>query len=90
MGHFGPFALFDYATNHQFDECKKETYKFNIRHECVKNHTHIAYSYQEMMHTSVWAIYAPLCPFHTFWPKKLKFLKNKKDTWRYHHFTPVY
>ena len=30
------------------------------------------------MRTSVQAVIAPLCPFHTFWPKKSKILKNKR------------
>ena len=29
MGHVGPFTLFNYPTNQQFDKCKKTTYKFH-------------------------------------------------------------
>ena len=90
MGHFGTFTPFNYPTNQPFDQCKKETYKFHVLREYTKSHTHMAYSYQEMMHTSVQAILRPSLRVRTLWPKKSKFLKNTKDTWRYHHFTPVY
>ena len=86
QGQFDPFITFNHPTNQQFDKCKKETYKFHeitknhthTLHESTKSHTHMAYSYQEMMCTSVQAIQTPLCPFHTFWPKKSKFLKNEQ------------
>ena len=44
----------------------------------------MAYNYQKMMHTSVQTNKATLCTFHTFWPKKTNFLKNKNDTWRFY------
>ena len=37
----------------------------------------MAYSYQEMMHTSIHTIYNPLWPFRSVWLKKSKFLKKK-------------
>ena len=36
---------------------------------------------------SFWAIF---CPFTPLTAKKIKLFKNKKSTWRYHHFTQVY
>ena len=35
---------------------RKRPTNFIILHECTKNHTHMAYSYQEMMRTSLQTI----------------------------------
>ena len=78
MGHFGSLPhLLTQQVNHLVN-VRKRPRNLIILHECSKNHTHMAYSYKEMMRTSVQAIQDPLCPFHTFWPKKSKISKNKK------------
>ena len=83
MDHFGPFTPFNYPGNQQFDQCKERPTNFISLNDCTKNHTHMVYSYQEMMCTSVQSIQAPLCPFHTFWSKSSKFLKKKKKSHAY-------
>ena len=76
-------CTFNYQTNQQFDKCKRLT-NFIILNECTKNHTHMDYSYQEMMRTSVFRSLFALSTL--FGPKNSKCLKNKKDTLRYHHW----
>ena len=64
-----------------------------ILHKCTKNYDHMQYCSWDMAsdrcncYFSFWAIF---CPFVPNSPKKSKFQKNEKSTWRYHHFTRVY
>ena len=64
-----------------------------ILHMCTKNYDQTMYCYWDMMHDrcncyfSFWAIF---CPFTPQQPKKPKFWKNVKKSWRFHHFTYVY
>ena len=60
-----------------------------ILHTCTKTYVQIMYGSWDMVHDR-------LVIFH-FWqffallqPKKSKFWKNEKNTWRYHHFTYEY
>ena len=36
---------------------------------------------------SFWTVF---CPFTPLWPRKSRFFKNEKSTWRYYHFTNVH
>ena len=56
MGHFDPFThLITQQINNLINVRKRPT-NFISLHDSIKNHTHIAYSYQEMMCTSVQVI----------------------------------
>ena len=56
MGHFGYLPhLFTQQINHLVN-VRKRPRNLIILHECSKNHTYMAYSYEEMMRTSVQAI----------------------------------
>ena len=39
---------------------------------------------------SSWTIFCPFTPTPTYGPRKSKFWKNERNTWRYHHFIKVY
>ena len=59
---------------------------------CDKKHDHTMYANSDVEcdrhdFLSFWAIFALL---HHYWPRKLKFGKNVKSTWRYYSFTHVY
>ena len=89
--HFGLFfALL--PEKWKFQKNKKKTSGIIIiLHQCIKNHDHMQYCSWDMAsdgcnYFSFWAIF---CPFAPNSPKKSKFQKNKKSTWRY-HFTHVY
>ena len=63
-----------------------------ILHNCTKNRDHMLYwsldtACNRFNYFLFWAIF---CPFTPEQPKKAKFWKNKKNTWRYHHFTYMY
>ena len=60
-----------------------------ILHNYIKNHDHMLYCSWDMAHDgcnyfSFWAIF---CPFTLLTAQKIKIKKNKKNAWRYHHFT---
>ena len=64
-----------------------------MKKKCTKNHNHMLYCSWDMVRNRCnyfnFALFFPLSP--TEQPKKSKFQKNnKKNTWRYHHFTHVY
>ena len=51
----------------------------------------ICYTIPETWHvTGVIVLFHFELFFALLQPKKLKFLKKEKNTWRYHHFTHVY
>ena len=57
----------------------KETYKFHYSTECAKNHTHMSYSYQEMIRTLQCRLFRPLFALSTlFGPRNQNFLKITK------------
>ena len=61
-----------------------------ILHKCTKNHDHMLYCSWDVArdtcncYFSFWAIFTLLTA------QKIKYSKNEKSSWRYHHFTHVY
>ena len=79
--------------NQNFEKMKKTPGDIIILHMCTKNYDQMMYSSWDMVHDrcncyfSFWAV---CCPFTPQQPKKPKFWKNEKNTWRYYNFTEVY
>ena len=75
------------------NEKKKNPGDIIILHKCTKTHDHRLYCSWDMapdvcnFHFSFWAIF---CPFTPLTAQKIKFSKQWKKPWRYHHFTCVY
>ena len=62
-----------------------------ILHISAINGNHMMYGSWDIEHDrqnflSLWTIF---CPFTSLTTRKIKILKNEKNTWRYYHFTPV-
>ena len=61
---------------------------------CTKYHNHMMHGSwnkecNRQNFLSLWTVfYAVFYPL--YWPRKSKFWKNEKSTWRYYHFTNVY
>ena len=62
-----------------------------ILHICTKNHNHIMYGSWDIRHDRQ-SFFVILGYFLLFYPNRLKnqFIKNEKNTWRYHLFTLIY
>ena len=63
-----------------------------ILHMCTKNYDQMMYGSWDMVRDRYnyflfWAIF---CPFISLTAQKIKILKKKLSTWRYHHFTYMY
>ena len=94
LENFLPFYLSNSPKNENFKNKKKRTPgDIIILHNCFKIYDHRLYCSWDMAgdkcYFSFWAIF---CPFTLLTAKKKsKFQKNeRKNTWRYHHFTHVY
>ena len=93
---FGPFFCpFNPPNNpktQNFKKLKKMPGDIIILHMCTINDNHIMYGSWDMKcdrqnFLSFWTIFCHLTPTTT---PKIKILKSWKNTWRYHHFKPVY
>ena len=78
--------------NQNFENMKKAPGDIIILHKCTINDNHIMYGPWDMKcdwqnFLSFWTVF---CPFTPLQPKKSKFWKTEKTTWRYHHFTQVH
>ena len=94
--HFGPlFCTFTPLTTRKmkFKRDEQSTWRYHYFPQVYQNHDHMLYCSWYMAHDrcnccfSFWAIF---CPFTPLTAQKPKFLKNKKSTRIYHHFTYVY
>ena len=91
LGHFCPFSA---LTTWKIKILKLEKTPGDIiLHICTINDNHMMYGSLDMYSNrqnflSFWTVFFPFtggCG-----PRKSKFWKNKKQTWRYYHFTNVY
>ena len=86
LGHFLPFYPTNSPENQNFEKMKKESGDVTILHTCTTNHNHLMYA--------SWNIECNKHFFFSFrtifWPRKLKFRKNVKKTWRCYPITHVY
>ena len=71
--------------NQNFEIMKKASWDVIILNLCNKNYDHMMHPYSDMECDRQ---FFALLPHH--WPRKLKFGKNVKNTWRYYHLTKVY
>ena len=72
-----------------FKKMKKAPGDIIILHKCTKNHDHRLHCSWDMAHNGCNFFHFGLFFAHLP-PKKSKFQKNEKNSWRYHHFTHVY
>ena len=63
-----------------------------ILHTCTINENHMMYGSWDMEHNRLNFCHSGLffALLRPYGPRKLKFWKNEKNTWRYYHFTNVY
>ena len=86
---FRPFTLIT-ARKMKIKKKKKIPGDIIILHKCTKNHDHMLYCSWDVArdtcncYFSFWAIFTLLTA------QKIKYSKNEKSSWRYHHFTHVY
>ena len=81
--------------NKNFKTMKKTSGYITILHKCTKNHDHMPYCYWDMMHDKCNCYFpfsATFCPalLPRNSPKNQHFIKNGKNTQRYHQFTQFY
>ena len=77
--------------NQNFEKMKKNAWRYH-------HFTHEYHKWQSCMVLEIWSVMDTIfCNFGPFFallppwePKKSKFWKNEKSTWRYYHFTLVY
>ena len=90
LGHFLPFQPLDNLENQNFD-IKKNTWRYRFTHLHHKWQSYdvwfLRYGEQQAIFCHSRPIFALLPPYR---PRKSKFLKKEKHTWRYYHFTNVY
>ena len=93
LGVFLPFYPPNSPKNKNFKKMKKNPEDIIILHKCTKNHDHRLYYSWDVTrdkfncYFSFWAIFCPFTPLRAW---KIKFQKNEKSSWRYHHFTQMY
>ena len=91
MGHFLPFYHPNSPKNQNLEKMKKTPRDIIILHKCTKNHDHMLYCSWDIacdIFNCYFSFWATFCPFTQ--PKNSKFLKNEKNTWRYHYSTTYY
>ena len=90
LGHFFPFFS-PSPENQNFEKMKKAFGDVIIWNSCNKKDDRMMYAYSDMECNRYFSsIEAIFCFFTHYWPRKLKFGKNVKNTWRYYPFTHVH
>ena len=93
LNHFFHFYLPKNSKNQNFEELKKTPGDITIWHKCTKNHDHMLYCSWNRVCDRLTVIFH-FGLFFTFLPpqqpKKSKFWKNEKSTWRHHPYIIVY
>ena len=78
--------------NENFEKMKRKKIAGDtmILHMCTKIHKHMRYSSWDMEWDKIchFRLFFAILP--QYWPQKLNFGKNVKNTWRYYPFTYVY
>ena len=94
--YFSFWAIFGSLTclkNKNFKKMeKKPSGDIIILHKCTKNHDQMLYCSWDMEcnRQNFLSFWTAFCPFTSYKPRKSKFWKNEKSTWRYYHFINVY
>ena len=95
LDHFLPFYPPKNPRNQNFEKMKKKPRRYIIiLHKCTINDNHDWWC----IVLEIWSVTDRIfCYFGLFFallphwqPKKLKFWKTEKTSWRYHHFMQVY
>ena len=91
------FCLLTLLTTQKIKILKKKPADIIILHLCQMNDNQIIYVSWDIKLNRIFSHFGPFfCPFTTppppppQKPRKSKFWKMKKKTWRYHHFTQVH
>ena len=96
LGHFLPFYPPRHLTTQKtkiLKKWKKATGDVIILNLCNKKNNHMMYAYSEIWSATdiIFCHFRPIFALLPhYWPGKLKFEKNVKNTWRYYPFTHVY
>ena len=96
LGHFLPFYPPRHLTTQKtkiLKKWKKAPGDVIILNLCNKKNNHMMYAYSEIWSATdiIFCHFRPIFALLPhYWPGKLKFEKNVKNTWRYYPFTHVY
>ena len=95
LGHFLPFYHPNNWENQNFLKMTEASGDIIILNMCIKNHNHTIWNTTDIIfcHLGPFSVLLPhyYLPFDLpNNPKKSKFWKNEKNTWRYYHFTLTY
>ena len=91
---FYPFSPPDNQESQNFEKLKKPPADIIILHICTINNNHMMYGSwgieRDRQNFFILDHLLPFYPNRHYGPRKSKFWKNERNTWRYHHFIKVY